>query len=137
MANGAPGKPPTARRPLAFEWISFVSWLELETKMTPTERLNESQMDRHRTEQVFYGWFDDSDQKEPTYDPPLGGPCALCGRHMVVMEQAVRTHSLMYRGKVYGKRSYFYRTHQSCAERDPTHTAGDGFILDLIARNGD
>ncbi len=105
--------------------------------MTPIERANEDQMERHRRTQLFYGWFDDVDQKEPSYNPPLGGPCPLCGRTMVVMEQDVRTHSLMYAGKVYGKRSYFYRTHKTCAERDDTRTAADGFILELIARNGD
>lgn len=105
--------------------------------MTPIEKSNEAQMERHRKQQLFYGWFDDADQQEPSYNPPLGGPCPLCGRHMVVMEQDVRTHSLMYQGKVYGKRSYFYRTHKTCAEKDPTHTAADGFILELIARNGD
>lgn len=104
---------------------------------TPTDRANEAQMQRHRREQVFYGWFDDAEQKEPTYDPPLGGPCPLCGRFMVPMEQDVRTHSLIYKGLVYAKRSYFYRTHRTCAEKDQTRTAGDGFILDLIARNGD
>lgn len=105
--------------------------------MTPIERINEDAMRRQRDEQLFYGWFDDAAQTEASYSPPLGGPCPLCGKTMLVMEQDVRTHSLMYQGKVYGKRSYFYRTHKTCAEKDPTHTAADGFILDLIARNGD
>lgn len=92
--------------------------------------------ERHKEENVFYGWFDDDGQKEPTYSPPSGGPCILCGRMMAAMSDDVRTHSLMYQGG-YAKRSYFYRTHKSCAEKDQTHTAGDDFILELIARNGD
>lgn len=98
--------------------------------------LNARMIQRHETEQLFYGWFDDAEQQEPTYAPPLGGPCALCGKHMT-WGQEVTTHSLMYQGRVYAKRSYFYRTHKTCAEADVTKTAVDGFILDLINRNGD
>lgn len=99
--------------------------------------INASMVQRHIDEQVFYGWFDDADQEEPTYSPPLGGPCPLCGKHITVLSGDVRTHSLMYQGGQYARRSYFYRTHKSCAESDPTGTAADGFILDMIARNGD
>ena len=42
----------------------------------------------------------------------------------------------MYEGQ-YAARSYFYRTHASCAEADQTGIAMDGFILDMIRRNGD
>ena len=86
-------------------------------------------------DQIFYGWFDDAAQKTPTYSPPLGGPCPLCG---TAMSQAgdVKTHSLMYQGQ-YAARSYFYRTHKTCADRDTTRTAADDFILELIGRNGD
>lgn|ERR1700722_5487396 len=86
--------------------------------------------------QLFYGWFDDADQTEPSYSPPLGAPCPLCGKKIAPMIGDIRTHSLMYQG-AYAKRSYFYRTHRTCADRDETKTAADGFILDLIARNGD
>jgi hypothetical protein len=48
----------------------------------------------------------------------------------------VRTHCLMYQEGC-AKRSYFYRTHRTCAEADPTNAAMDGFILDMIRRNGD
>jgi len=82
----------------------------------------------------FYGWFDDPDQAEPTYEPPRDTPCLFCGTSVHVED--VRTHSLMYRGQ-YAARSYFYRTHRSCAETDPTHTAMDGVVLNMIARNGD
>lgn len=83
---------------------------------------------------VFYGWFDDPDETEPTYEPPRDAPCPLCGTP--VHAEDVRTHSLMYSGQ-YAARSYFYRSHSTCASRDPTHTAADGFILDMIARNRD
>lgn len=98
--------------------------------------INASMTQRHENEQLFYGWFDDATQDGPTYSPPLGGPCPLCGKNLIVFSDDVRTHSLMYQGQ-YAKRSYFYRTHKSCAERDTTKIAADGFILDLIARNGD
>lgn len=86
------------------------------------------------TEQIFYGWFDDPTQTEPTYEPPRDAPCPFCGKP--IYSGDVRTHSLMYAGQ-YAARSYFYRTHRTCAETDPTHTAMDGFILDMIRRNGD
>jgi hypothetical protein len=82
----------------------------------------------------FYGWFDDASQTTPTYDPPHDAPCLFCG--LQLRADDVRTHSLMFQD-AYGPRSYFYRTHRTCAERDPTHTAMDGFIFDMISRNGD
>lgn len=83
---------------------------------------------------VFYGWFDDPTQTEPSYEPPRDAPCGFCG-HAVYAED-VRTHSLMYSGQ-YAARSYFYRTHSTCAQRDSTNSALDGFVLEMIARNGD
>ncbi len=91
---------------------------------------------REQNEQLFYGWFYDSSQTEPTYNPALGGPCILCGRNMMIFSDDVRTHNLMYVGQ-YASRSYFYRTHKSCADRDASNTAGDGAILDMIKANGD
>lgn len=84
----------------------------------------------------FYGWYDDSDQPvdKPSYDPPHDAPCLFCGGKINYAD--IRTHSIMYRGQ-YAARSYFYRTHSSCAKKDPTHTAMDQFIFDMIARNGD
>jgi hypothetical protein len=83
---------------------------------------------------MFYGWFDDPDQREPSYDPPHNAPCSFCG--MPINADDVRTHSIMYEGQ-YAARSYFYRTHRSCAERDRTRTAMDDFIFGMIERNGD
>jgi hypothetical protein len=83
---------------------------------------------------VFYGWLDDPTQSVPSYDPPHNAPCPFCG--LPVHADDVRTHCVMYQGQ-YAARSYFYRTHRTCAEKDPTHTAMDGFVLDMIARNGD
>lgn len=82
---------------------------------------------------VFYGWFDDPNQTEPTYEPPRDAPCPFCG--LRVHAGDVRTHSLMFKGE-YGPRSYFYRTHRTCADRDGGHAAMDGFILDMIIRAG-
>jgi hypothetical protein len=82
----------------------------------------------------FYGWFDDPRQLEPTYEPPRDAPCPFCGLRIHAGD--VRTHNLVY-PRDYGARSYFYRTHRTCANRDQTHIAMDGFILDMIARAGD
>lgn len=88
----------------------------------------------------FYGWFDDPTQpaNKPTYDPPHDAPCLYCGED--INADDVRTHSVMYVGKL-RSRSYFYRTHKSCAERDKEKlgksTGMDGFVFDMIAFNGD
>jgi len=83
---------------------------------------------------LFYGWFDEPDQTEPTYGPPRDAPCPFCGFQVYAGD--VRTHNLIHQGE-YGPRSYFYRTHRTCADGDRTSTAMDGFILDMIARSGD
>lgn len=85
----------------------------------------------------FYGWYDDPAQasREPSYDPPHDTACPFCGTGIVPDD--VRTHSLMYAGPVYAKRSYFYRTHRTCAEKDQTGVGMDDFILEMIGRNGD
>lgn len=84
----------------------------------------------------FYGWYDDPQQKpdEPSYGPPLDAPCPFCG--FKIASNDVRTHSLMYLGQ-YAARSYFYRTHRTCAEKDGTGMGADDFILSMIERNGD
>lgn len=87
-------------------------------------------------DQIFYGFYEDANTiSKPEYEPPRDAPCLFCGKP--IHPEDVRTHSLMYASGVYAKRSYFYRTHRSCAETDPTHTAMDGVILDMIQRNGD
>ncbi len=85
-------------------------------------------------ENQFYGWFDDSDQQTPSYEPPRDAPCLFCGQK--ISADDVRTHSITH-VEGYARRSYFYRTHRTCAERDQTGTAMDGFVIDMIARNGD
>lgn len=94
-------------------------------------------------ETMFYGWFDDASQTEPTYDPGLPAPCPYCGSEITDAEDC-RTHCVMAVAPSYAKRSYFYRTHKTCDERHrETHEGNervigmDGFILDMIARNGD
>ena len=81
---------------------------------------------------AIYGWFDDADQTDPTYEPPRDAPCLFCGGP--VHAEDVRTHSLL-RPDEYAARSYFYRTHRTCA--DAGSVSMDGFVLDMIARNGD
>lgn len=85
----------------------------------------------------FYGWYDDPSQPAslPTYEPPRDAPCPYCGSK--IHAEDVRTHSLMYI-EGYGNRSYFYRTHRTCHEKDDESGAAiDEFILDMIKRNGD
>jgi len=100
-------------------------------------------------DQTFYGWYDDPSQPidKPSYNPPFDAPCPYCGKP--ISENDIRTHSLMYIDgaqavgdelisvqRAYGARSYFYRTHRTC---DETHGPGamDGFLLDMVKRNGD
>jgi len=83
---------------------------------------------------VVYGWFDDPGQIQPTYDPPRDAPCLYCA-HPIHADD-VCTHSISFVGE-YAARSYFYRTHRSCADTDQTRTALDGFVIGLIQRNGD
>ena len=84
-----------------------------------------------RKENLIFGWFDDAGQTTPSYDPPYDAPCLFCG--IPIDPADVRTHSLIHPGE-YAARSYFYRTHRSCADRDGAATAMDGFVLDMIAR---
>lgn len=84
-------------------------------------------------ENLFYGWFDDAGQKEPTYDPPHPGPCLFCGK--ITSDDDVRTHAMMFQ-EGYAKRSYLYRTHRTCAVRAEDNSM-DGFIWAMIERNGD
>lgn len=88
-------------------------------------------------EQIFYGYFEDATPgAKPDYDPPHDGPCLFCGKP--ITPEDVRTHSLMFASRSYAQRSYFYRTHRTCAEKfDPAHTSMDDTILEMIARNGD
>ncbi|MEJ0092777.1 MAG: hypothetical protein WDN46_10090 [Methylocella sp.] len=83
----------------------------------------------------FYGWYDDPSQAvdQPTYDPPHVAPCPFCGCKLT--SDDIRTHSIMYIGG-YANRSYYYRTHRTCAEKHGNQTM-DGFIFDMIKRNGD
>lgn len=86
------------------------------------------------TQQAFYGWYDDASQPKdsPSFEPPRDAPCLYCGAK--IHADDVRTHSLMYAGE-YAARSYFYRTHRTCD--DASKEGMDGFVLDMIKRNGD
>lgn len=74
----------------------------------------------------FYGWYDDASQgvRSPTYDPPHTGPCLYCG--CAISGKDIRTHSMMF-ASGYARRSYFYRTHKSCAVKDDSGTAVDEY----------
>jgi hypothetical protein len=83
---------------------------------------------------AVYGWFDDPGQETPTYEPPRDAPCLFCAH--LIHAGDVCTHSLTFQGD-YAARSYFYRTHRTCAETDSTGTAVDGIVIEMIRRNGD
>lgn len=85
------------------------------------------------SDNLIYGWFDDAGAV-PDYDPPVETTCVLCGHR--ITRGDVSTHSLMYLGQ-YAARSYFYRTHKSCAATDTTGTGADEIVLNMIQRNGD
>ena len=57
----------------------------------------------------WLGYFDSPDGP-PTYDPPRDATCPVCLKAVVA---PMVTHSLILPGDT---RSYFYRTHKSCAE---------------------
>lgn len=90
-------------------------------------------------EQIFYGYHEDPTGTVPEYEPPRDAPCLYCGKPVHAGD--VRTHSLMYSGQSYAKRSYFYRTHRTCDEAyGPAHAEPNGtdhIILNMIANNGD
>lgn len=90
-------------------------------------------------EQIFYGYHEDAAPgRKPDYEPMTVEPfppCPFCGAR-IDDPHDVRTHSLMYTSPSYAKRSYFYRTHRTCAEKHGSPSM-DGFILDMIRRNGD
>jgi hypothetical protein len=62
----------------------------------------------------LYGWFDKADAP-PVYEPPLDTPCPYCG--LPCTDDDVRTHSFVSLERRAGRRSYFYRTHQTCDDQ--------------------
>jgi hypothetical protein len=86
----------------------------------------------------IWGWFDDADQRVPSYDPPHDAPCPYCLAPLT--DDDVRTTCLMWQGPVYAKRSYFYRTHRTCHEAAKERGEPDkmdGRIFDAIEKAGD
>lgn len=57
---------------------------------------------------TIFGYFDDSDQATPVFDPGLD---ALCPHCLHILQLPVMTISLMREGS---RRSYFYRVHRHC-----------------------
>ena len=84
----------------------------------------------------LWGWFDDPNQTDGTYEPPHDAPCPYCFAPMTADD--VRTHNLMEASSSYAKRSYFFRTHRTC-DNDAEKRGEDitGRILDAIAKAGD
>lgn len=79
----------------------------------------------------IYGWFHSAEQTIPSYDPPHDAPCPFCSKP--IHADDVRTHSIMWDNE--RKRSYFYRTHRTCAVASEHNM--DGVVWDMIEHNGD
>lgn len=79
--------------------------------------------------QPIYGYFTDSEQAEPVFDPGLNAPCPICIKTLDVPD--VRTVSLMVPDD---SRSYFYRVHRSCHEplSESERCKVDGLLIDAI-----
>lgn len=79
--------------------------------------------------QRIYGYFTDSAQTEPVFDPGVGVPCPICTNELDAID--VRTISLMVPGD---SRSYFYRVHRSCHEplTEQERIRVDGVLIDAI-----
>lgn len=88
---------------------------------------------------MLYGWFDNcEDMSKPTYAPPAGAPCVLCGRR-VAIEDATLV-DLPYSSVKSPWRVFFYITHAACIEAadDPLHLIDvENAVFAMIARNGD
>ncbi len=82
------------------------------------------------SDNLIFGWYDDAAQPadDPTHNPPFNVPCLFCGER--ISDADVRTHSMMRPG---ARRSYFYRTHRTCAMRFDA-TVIDGIVWDMIDR---
>lgn len=61
------------------------------------------------SDKSIFGYFTDSQQAAPAYDPGMDALCPFC---LKKLEMPVRTTSLMLPGD---ERSFFYRAHRSCA----------------------
>lgn len=86
----------------------------------------------------LWGWFDDADQTDGSYEPPHDAPCPYCLAPITAAD--VRTTNLMWASDAYAQRSYFYRMHRTCSDKaraDGKPDEMDGRILDAIAKAGD
>ena len=77
----------------------------------------------------LFGYFTDSSQTEPEFDPGLDIDCPAC--HFP-LQAPMETISLMLEGD---DRSYFYRMHKACSEKlsPELETEIDSLIIDAVA----
>jgi hypothetical protein len=77
----------------------------------------------------IYGYYTDSTQNEPVYDPMFSVPCPICNEDL--NPEDIRTISLMVPDD---SKSYFYRVHRSCHVRLNEKQSGDldGLLIDAI-----
>jgi hypothetical protein len=77
----------------------------------------------------IYGYFTDSAQTIPVFDPGLDTLCPICAKALNAND--VRTISLAVPDD---DRSYFYRVHRSCHEplSETDRCRVDGLLIDAI-----
>jgi hypothetical protein len=87
-------------------------------------------------EDVF-GWFDSPEQTTPAHDPGSCAPCVICtwpvDKHST--NNPIVTISLALYDKKNRERSYFFRAHKNCWERQTQHEQGliESSLIDRIA----
>lgn len=87
-------------------------------------------------EDVF-GWFDSLEQTTPAHDPGPTAPCVVCiwpvEKHSI--DNPVVTISLALYNKEHRDRSFFFRAHKRCWERQTQHEQSliESSLIDRIA----
>ena len=88
-------------------------------------------------EDVF-GWFDSPEQTMPAHDPGQAAPCVICAwpvnKHSE--DNPLVTISLAVQAKRFRDRSYFFRAHKNCWERQTKHeqTLIESSLIDSICK---
>lgn len=78
-----------------------------------------------RLDEKNLGYFSESGQTKPTFDPGFSVPCAMCGNEM--SKGNVSTISLLIPGD---HRSFFYRVHKGCALDEEAVAELEGKFID-------
>jgi hypothetical protein len=88
-------------------------------------------------EDVF-GWFESLEQTKPAHDPGQTAPCVICAwpvnKHSE--DNPLVTISLAVQAKRFRDRSYFFRAHKNCWERQTEHEQSliESSLIDRICK---